>query len=333
MKTGLLAAACLIALLSAAAAARAAYDTDARTGEARDAGKTQVSPDGHRAARKTAFRPIIGGHGDDVVSFIAQHDDSGDGRLTWTEFETFRRNRFDATDENGDGTVDVEEYVREFEDRSRRALEQRRAGQMEQTERRFAALDADRDGRVSRAEFDASGERQFAGFLKMPADAGEDAASGEDAAAAAERRRGLGMPTSHTREGFLALFDLDGDGRVDRAEFDRARAGQFARTDADGDGVLERDEYLAEFEDRLDRRIATLGDGSDRQTRVRFGALDADKDGRMTFAEYQVSGKRLFDGADRDKDGMVDAADAALPPPARPQRARRPAAAAGDSGN
>ena len=32
---------------------------------------------------------------------------------------------------------------------------------------------------------------------------------------------------------------------------------------------------------------------------MRFGVLDTDKDGKMTFAEYQASGKRLFDTADR----------------------------------
>jgi len=49
----------------------------------------------------------------------------------------------------------------------------------------------------------------------------------------------------------------------------------------------------------------------------------------MTFAEYQVSGKRTFDGADRNKDGVVDAADAKLPPPER--RRTRPAAASADN--
>src|SRR3546814_8297838 len=86
------------------------------------------------------------------------------------------------------------------------------------------------------------------------------------------------------------------------------------------------EEYLTEYEDRLDRRIAVLGTGSDRQTRVRFRAMDTDKDGRMTFAEYQVSGKRTFDGADRNNNAIVDAVDASLPPPAR--RQARPAAAA-----
>lgn len=308
MKTGLLASACLCALLSPAADAQQA----------------------------TPPRPLIGGHGNNVEAFIAQHDGNGDGRLTWEEFDAFRRQRFDATDANGDGRVDVEEYVQEFDDRSRQALEQGRAEQVEQARRRFASLDADKDGKVSRAEFDASGDRVFAEGQKAMAagktdkDAGGSAqARTPEAAARFDRNRGgLGLPSSHTREGFLALFDGNGDGKVERGEFDAARTAQFARTDGNGDGGFDQDEYLAEYEDRLDRRIATLGAGSDKQTRVRFAALDADKDGKLSFAEYQVSGKRTFEAADRNKDGVVDAVDAKLPAPPRPS-----APAAGNAGN
>lgn len=276
-------------------------------------------------AATPAQRPLIGGHGDDVDAFIAQHDSNGDGRVDWAEFERFRRERFDATDENGDGVVDVEEYVQEFDDRFRQSLENGRAAQVEQTHTRFRSLDANGDGFVSRAEFDSSGERMFSRYLELP-DEVDRAGAGQPAAR--PQRSPLSMPTSHTRQGMLALYDTNGDGKVDRAEFDAARAEQFARIDANGDGRLDSDEYLAEYEDRLDRRIATLGDGSDRQTRVRFGALDTDKDGRMTWEEYMVSGRRIFDRVDRNGDGIVDQADARLPAPERTRRA-----ATGNAGN
>lgn len=296
MKPGLLASACVCALLSVPAFA-------------------QQTP---------APRPLVGGHGNNITAFIAQHDANADGRLTWQEFDAFRRTRFDATDANGDGTVDVEEYVQEFEDRMREEMEQGRGEQVEQTRRRFTALDTDKDSHVSRAEFDASGERVWTEGQKALAGKTEAKDDGEKTAAAAERfdRRPnrLALPSSHTAEGFLALYDGNGDGKVERGEFDQARATQFTRTDANGDGRLTQDEYLAEYEDRLDRHIATQTGGSDKQTRVRFGALDTDKDGKMTFAEYQVSGKRTFDAADRNHDGVVDAADATLPPPARTER-------------
>jgi len=300
MKLGLLAGACVCALLSTPAFA-------------------QQTP---------APRPLVGGHGNNIDAFVAQHDSNADGRLTWQEFNAFRRSRFDATDANGDGTVDVEEYVQEFEDRMREEMEQGRGEQVEQTQRRFTALDSNKEGHVSRTEFDASGERVWTEGQKAltgKTEAEEDGEKTTEAAARFDRRPNrLALPSSHTAEGFLALYDGNGDGKAERGEFDQARATQFARTDTNGDGRLGQDEYLAEYEARLDRHIATQTGGSDKQTRVRFGALDTDKDGKMTFAEYQVSGKRMFDAADRSHDGVVDAADAKLPAPAR---AERPASA------
>jgi Ca2+-binding EF-hand superfamily protein len=303
MKTGILAGACLCALLPLTLAAQTS------------------SPQP---------RPLIGGHGNNVAAFIAEFDDNGDGKVTWQEFEQFRRARFDATDSNHDGVVDEDEYVHEFDARMAQELERARAAQVEQTGARFAALDTDKDGKVSRKEFDAAGEKTWQGGQRVLADKGKGKADagytpGEAKTAGSAQRfdnaggNRLGMPTSHTAEGFLALYDGNGDGKVDRAEFDQARDAQFARTDRDGDDALSQDEYLAEYEDRLDRRIASMNQGENRQVHVRFGVLDADKDGKMTFAEYQVSGKHLFETADRNHDGVVDAADAKLPPPkARP---------------
>ncbi len=271
-------------------------------------------------------RPLVGGHGNNVTAFIAEHDDNADGKVTWEEFERFRRARFDATDYNKDGTVDEDEYVREFSERMAQEIDRERAGLMEQTRARFEALDTDKDGFVSRAEFDAAGGKTWEGGQKVLAAKGKPAAEAagareERTAAGAQRfdnrsRSRLGMPTSHSAEGFLALYDSNGDGKVDQAEYQKVRDEQFARTDSNGDGRLALDEYLGEFETRIDRRAASLNQGEDRQVHVRFGVLDGDKDGQMTFAEFQVSGKRLFDTADRNKDGVVDAADAKMPAPA-----------------
>lgn len=293
MKTGLLASALIGALLSPLACAQSA---------------TARPP-----------RPLVGGHGNNVQAFIAEHDLNDDGQVVWAEFEQFRRQRFDATDANHDGHVDEEEYTQEFVDRMQRQLDQERSAQVEQTKVRFAALDRDKDGRISRAEFDAAGQRTWEGGQKALAAAGSRHDKRDSSARFDDRRGLLAMPTSHDAAGFLALYDRDGDGQVSRSEYDADRDAQFARTDTDHDGTLDLDEYLAEYEDRLDRRIAQINPAEDKQVHVRFGVLDTDKDGKMTFAEYQASGKRLFDTADRNHDGTVDAADAKLPPPPRPQ--------------
>lgn len=259
-------------------------------------------------------KPQIGGHGDNVQAFIAEFDTDGDGRVTRAEFERFRRTRFDATDTNHDGSLIEAEYVQEFANRLHAQLESEIAAQLKQTDVRFDALDTDKDGTVSRSEFDVAGEKTWLGGQRALAD--RDKKDGTVMPDRAGRSPGLlSMPTSHSAEGFLALYDTDGDGKVSRAEYDEDRAAQFARSDRNHDGELDREEYAAEYRARIDARAAELDKREDRQAHVRFGVLDTDKDRKMTFVEYQASGKRLFDTADRNRDGVIDAADARLPPP------------------
>ncbi|KAF1686640.1 hypothetical protein B1992_06950 [Pseudoxanthomonas broegbernensis] len=281
------------------------------------------APAAAEAGGRQALRPAEN-HRAAPSSFLEQFDEDKDGKVDAAAFEAFRRARYAATDEDGDGSVDVEEYVNEYAGRLDRSMEAARAGQVRQTHTRFAALDRDRDGYVSRAEYDASGERAYAAYLES---AGKPQAPVRMGVAS---RDPIGMPTTHSRAGMLAMYDRDGDGEVPRAEYDAGRAEAFARIDADGDGRLDKDEYLAEFEDRLDRQIAARREAALQQARVRFGALDAGKDGRVSWDEYAASGKRLFERADVDGNGTVDAADAAAapPPPAAAPHPHAPAAAA-----
>ncbi|MBB5736769.1 hypothetical protein FHT09_002541 [Xanthomonas arboricola] len=260
-------------------------------------------------------RPLLGGHGNNVQAFITQHDDDHDGRITAADFAAFRRARFDATDRNHDGSVDEDEYVDEFRQRRQRALEQERGAQAAQGRTRFAALDIDGDGQVSRAEFDATGAQDWTrGQAALEAAAKE---AGTERTLAFDRDGGRpGMPDSGSAEGFVALYDENGDGKVGRKEYADLRAAQFASADGDRNAALSLDEYRVEFEDRLNRRLTALEQADDRQVHVRFTVLDTDKDQRMSFAEYQASGLRTFARVDRNHDGVVDAGDAALPPPA-----------------
>jgi len=236
-----------------------------------------------------------------AADFLEQFDPQDTGAVSWAQFETFRRARYAATDRNGDGSVDKQEYIDEYLQRFDERLAKAREGHLRQTDTRFKALDQDKNGRISRDEFDAAGERTWDGYEKS-----QDATR---ESAAATNRDPLKMPTSHTANGMLDLYDRNGDGVVDRAEFDAARAATFAATDTNADGQLDLAEYTAEFAGRLDAQRTKVRDAGGRQAAVRFGALDTDKDGRMTFAEYQVSGKRLFDRADTNGDRIVDARD------------------------
>lgn len=126
----------------------------------------------------------------------------------------------------------------------------------------------------------------------------------------------------HERNAFIHDYDANHDGEVTQAEFDAGRTARFKATDANGDGWLSDAEYLAEFEPRLDARLARSTKSAEdklsdrqrevRQTHVRFGVLDKDKDGKMTKAEYDASGARAFAQQDKDKNGKISDADAVV---------------------
>ncbi len=125
----------------------------------------------------------------------------------------------------------------------------------------------------------------------------------------------------HEGNAFVHDYDLNHDGQVTRAEFDAARLKRFKATDANADGWVSEDEYVSEYRCRLEQQLAASDRTEEkkeeerqrqiRQTHVRFGVLDKDKDGKMVQAEYDASGARAFAEQDVDQNGVVTAADIA----------------------
>lgn len=273
-----------------------------------------AQPEEPGSASPAAEQRRVGGHGGDVRAFLAQFDRSGSGSLSFEAFEQFRRDRYAQTDANADGSVDMEEYAREFMTRFEPELDAARLRHLEQTQTRFKALDRDGSGHIDAAEYAQSGERAFARYLQLRQEQAATVDTNEAGGERRGRRDPLSLPTTHTLPGLLALYDLDNDGEIAREEFDRARTEAFARTDTDGDSRLTHAEYAAEFELRLDRRQLLAVDAAMEQSRRRFEALDTDKDERMSWAEYAASGERLFARTDYNGDRRIDAEDARLQP-------------------
>lgn len=129
------------------------------------------------------------------------------------------------------------------------------------------------------------------------------------------------LAAPHEGNAFLHDYDTNKDDKVTRAEFDAVRAQRYAATDANHDGWVSEDEYVSEYQARLEKELAASTETEEvkteerqrqiRQAHVRFGVLDSDKDKKMTKAEYDVSGARAFAQQDDDKDGTVTQADAA----------------------
>ncbi|HUD90832.1 hypothetical protein [Sphingobium sp.] len=105
-------------------------------------------------------------------AFIHDYDADHDGQVTRAEFDAGRVARFKASDANGDGWLSAEEYVGEYHarleqqlavsDRSEDKKTEERQRQMRQAHVRFGVLDKDKDGKMTQAEYDASGARAFA---------------------------------------------------------------------------------------------------------------------------------------------------------------------------
>ena len=129
------------------------------------------------------------------------------------------------------------------------------------------------------------------------------------------------LAAPHAGSAFVQDYDTDRDGRVTRGEFDTMRVRRFQATDANKDGWVSEQEYVAEYSSRLERQLAASNETVEnkaqerqrqmRQAHVRFNALDRDKDAKMTQAEFDVSGSRVFAEQDGDKDGTVTQADVA----------------------
>ncbi|MDH0865161.1 hypothetical protein [Mitsuaria sp. GD03876] len=126
------------------------------------------------------------------------------------------------------------------------------------------------------------------------------------------------VAASHSTTTFISEQDINGDGKVLSAEFKLGRQVEFTRIDFNADGQLSEAEYLGEFEGRLMQRISKIADPEKRreelqrqmrQAKVRFGVLDADKNGSISLEEFMAAGESMFKLHDRNKDGVIDEAD------------------------
>jgi len=146
-------------------------------------------------------------------------------------------------------------------------------------QRGFAAIDVNRDGRVTRDEW----RYDLESFRRADQ-------NGDDVLSRAEFLNG---DTDVDREDRFEYLDANNDGRLQRSEW-HSSADAFRWLDRNKDGVLSRAEVVGEGAQQSDL-LATL---------------DRNRDNRVTIDEWQWS-RRSFNQYDRNGDGVLSRAEVA----------------------
>jgi Ca2+-binding EF-hand superfamily protein len=114
--------------------------------------------------------------------------------------------------------------------------------------------------------------------------------------------RAVAQPGKRDFSELLAKADTNGDGVVSRAEFTAARARMFDRLDRNHDGYLSQDDKS---------RFSLRQNGNRDRLQQMILMLDKDGDGRVSRDEFVNSPSLLFERADANHDGVVDAQELA----------------------
>jgi len=262
--------------------------------------------------------------------YVDQYDLNDDASVTLAEFDQARRAKFDRIDESNDGIISEREYVFEYKNRLDGQLQTDRVGQVKQTKIRFKSLDKDQNAQMVWQEYDRSGSSHFERFDTNGDNVIDDndtqatktwgsnkdkkqqtpqQISAKRAAKLRWAKTALRMPTTHSYKGFMTIYDADSDNRVTLKDYTARRRAAFDVTDSNDDDWISEDEYLFEYENRVDRQVQRTRKNAIKQTYVRFSVLDKDENGQMTFAEFQRSGHRSFKRLDTNNDGAVNSDD------------------------
>ena len=271
-----------------------------------DGGQQTLEADGQRFAQMDAR----GGHGFGRghgprggnrfgEQLFERYDVNGDGVIMAGEIEEVRTKTFAEADADGSGEISLEEFKADFLTRSN-----------DRMVRAFQFLDRDGDGTVTQAEADLTANSLFSmldrdgnGTVeRVRGERGQGAGKDGERGQRAERgergqHMGPGGRGGHGRM-FLGLFDVDGDGKVSREDFDARRAELFALADTDGSGSFTLEDFGPLWLAVNEARVVDM-----------FQRADADGSLGITAEEQAKQQERMLERADRNNDGVITKAD------------------------
>jgi Ca2+-binding EF-hand superfamily protein len=220
---------------------------------------------------------LMHGQGGFADRFFADFDLNRDGKVTRDEMTKALAARFAAAAHGGAMTAEqfAGLHMAQFQ---------------QHTAQMFRRLDWNGDGKLSLDEF-AGPQRVRFEMMDRDGKGAESCAPDpvQNAAFRPEHRFHRGFGRAH----FCAENDLNHDGAVTHAEFDGATAKHFA-AETGGAKTMSEDQFASGALKKY------------REISAHFLAkLDADKDGKLSLAEFSGPEMKLFARLDRNKDGAV----------------------------
>ncbi len=229
--------------------------------------------------------------------FLQRFDKDGDGQLS-DEERAAAREAFSQGREGRRGEGRQGEGRRgEGRQGEGRRGEGRQAPNAEQL---FERLDQNKDGKISKDELSAIGERGQR-FAQADADKDGDITREELQAALTRIREQAGQ--RFNPEQLFARLDQNKDGKLQKDELPGPLAERLAQADADKDGEITKEEFNAAAENLRGR----FGQGERRAPSVdeTFTQFDKNNDGKLTKEELPERAANFLLRADRDDDGAV----------------------------
>jgi Ca2+-binding EF-hand superfamily protein len=256
--------------------------------------------------------------------WLAQYDTNQDHVIDVEEIFNERQALFTQSDTDKDGLVSLSEYTQTFESNVQGKLDYDRKQSIKQTHVRFNAMDKDDDELMSHKEYMATAKRSFEFFDtdedglitlddKKPSytSSKKSTLTAEEKAKKKRKRnmrnatRVVRMPTTHSKSGMLTKYDLNDDKKITWVEYQQKRDIDFTRADENSNKTLTNDEYVAEFEDRLDTQIEKIKLVELAKGEPLFYKLDKNDDKQISVAEYQLNTLINFAYFDTDNNGKV----------------------------